>query len=421
MSFASERALIAKLTEEKNVRLCWDRGLRAEVFEDPQCRMVFEFIMQYWLDNEMNLAPTARIIHTQFQSQDLTPSDESIRWLIEDLQKRFSTNNAQAIMLRAGSMANDDPQGALDLLAAEGWAARQIVSPRSNRMNMADSVAERRRRYAERQQNGARGVTFGFPEVDDVTNGLLPGELAAVAGVAKTGKSFFLCNAAVKARRLGYTPYIATMEQSVIEFGERADALWSGVSYQRLQEAKLHPEELMQLHEAQDELAATGGLHIEQPEMGQRTPQHLANRARQLGCDFLIVDQLSFMEARPGGPRFERVGDMHGAIIHDLKNEINRDDTGKLPCLLAVQFNRDAAKDTKGGGLHNFANTADIERAVDIAYGLSRTDEMRANNSMKLSILGNRRGEIGDWLLAWYLSERSELRVRERMERDIAA
>lgn len=417
MSLNLDRALVAKLTNPEHIRLCWDMGVRPDIFEDPQCRMVSEFAFGYWLDNGMNIAPTAEIIHYEFASQDLTESEESTRWLVEAMKRRHSTNHAQEIMRNAALIANSDPGMALTLLHSQAQSALSAVTPRNNRVDMAANVADRRMRYRARQERGALGMTIGLPEVDEVTNGLMDGELAGVAGYAKTGKSFFLANAAIRALAAGKKPLIVTLEQSVPEFEGRLDALWSGVSYSRLQNATLTDDELARLEAAQDNMHSFGSLHVERPEQGERSPQYLVNRARQLECNFLIIDQLSFMEPNADARiKFEKVGDVHSSIMFDLKNEISRDDAGQIPCMLAVQFNRQSVS-TKGesGKLHQMANTSDIERTVDIAYGLSRTDEMRANNSMKLEILGNRRGDIGTWLLGWQLSARSEIFVRERL------
>lgn len=229
-----------------------------------------------------------------------------------------------------------------------------------------------------------------------------------------TGKSVSLINSAIAARREGYTPCVFTLEQSVYEFEERLDAFASGVGYGKMQRRELDMEDQKKLRESQEELASYGSLFIEQPERGERSVRHLVNRARQLGADFLIIDQLSFMEP---SRRTSSVFEQHSQIIHELKEEITSDSSGKLPTLLAVQFNRGAVS-TKGerGGLHQIANSSSIEQTVDIAYGLYRSKELRANNCMVLDILGARRSEPMSWLLHWELDRHSKFFVRQEYE-----
>ena len=169
------------------------------------------------------------------------------------------------------------------------------------------------------------------------------------------------------------------------------------------------------LKEAQDELAEEGSIFIEQPDRGERTVQYLTTRARQLGADFLVIDQLSFMESRRFYPS---TTDKHAEIIHELKEDISSTKNGKLPTLLAVQLNRAAASEnaSQRGNMQNIANSSAIEQTVDIAYGLYRNKEIRANNCMVIDIMGSRRTDPKSWLLDWRLDDVSRFEVIQEYE-----
>ena len=412
-----ETSLLAKLPDNPAaINQCWEAGLREVVFETPVLKSVFTFIIDYWLANSMNTAPTKAIIAYEFESVVLEASDESITWLIESLQKRYRVNQTQQLTLMAATLSNDDPEEALNTLFLESSRIKENLAPRHSRVDMATNIEFRRARYLEKQENGLTGITFGLSELDAITSGILPGELAAVAGYAKTGKTFFLSKAGVEALKQRKKVLLITLEMPTDEIEERVDAMYSGVSYDHIQKGTLTMEEAVLLREKQDEMAALGSFHIEQPAVGERTPQHIVNRARQLGADFLIIDQLSFMESSDTQRKFNSEGDVHSHIIFDLKNEIGRADAGKMPCLLAVQFNRESVS-TKGvrGKIHQLANTSNLERTVDIAYGLYQDEEMRANKSMVLDILGARRGDKASFLLGWKLVNETEIFIRERI------
>lgn len=408
MSLAFEQGLISKLTNLDSLQAIWDLGLREEVFEDPMHRATFKIAIDYWHTNGMKLAPTEAVLLHEFSSLNLAPVEESTRWLVEQLQKRFSANQTQQILLEAGERAVSDPQAALDIMFRRSWTASQVTNARGNRMDLATNVEERRARYVQREQNLRTGVLLGLPEVDEKTRGLLPGELGLVAAYSKVGKSWTLCQAAVNAIRTGIKPLFVTLEMSPEEMEVRIDAVFSGVSYNRLNAGRLHLDESDRLRAAQEEMAALGSFYLERPERGERTITHLANRARQLGCGLLLIDQLSFLES-PG--RYQSVGEQHSAIVFETKNEITRDEAGQIPCLMAVQLNRDSVKANKPPQLHNMANTSDLERTADMIFALHRGEEERVNNAMKFAILGNRRGDIGSWLLQWQLDERTQFSV----------
>jgi hypothetical protein len=409
-----EKAMVASLTTSDIIQEVWDLGLKEEVFEDPVQKQRFRFILDYWLDNSMSLAPTEEVLNEEFGPQEEYEPEESVRWLVDKLKSRYVTNQTQSLMRRVAMDTVDDPQGSLGTLYSESWQIKENVTPRAARKNMATSVQERRIRYAEKSQNQEQGAPVGIEEVDEFTGGILPGELAVIAGYAKTGKSFFLVNAAVQARRQGYTPYIASLEQSVEEFEDRIDAFASGVGYGKLQRGELTPNEIDRLNASQDQFASLGPVYLESPPRGERTVVSIVNRARQLGANYLIVDQLSWLDARE---RHRERRDEYKELIYDLKEEIGRATAGMLPCLMAVQFNR--ASGPKGRGeMNNIANAADIEQTVDIAYGLYRTNEIRAADSMVLDIMGSRRTDNDHFLLGWHLDRESSIFYRRRYEEE---
>lgn len=410
-----EGLILSRLLNPEVMAESWDLGLREEVFEDPQNRSIFDFIQGYWLDEQMERTPTLEIVQHEYPGwEPASDEDESIPWLVGALKKRLAANRAQEIMRSAAQVSTEDPRESLDLLFDGAWEAKKSLLERSNRSDLSTNVEERRKRYNDNFDDGD-GIPLGLSEIDEHTRGILPGELAVVAANTKVGKSWTLVHSALEARRAGYTPYIATLEMSVEEMEDRFDALASGVGYGKLQRRELMFEDHRILKEAQDELAEEGSIFIEQPDRGERTVQYLTTRARQLGADFLVIDQLSFMESRRFYPS---TTDKHAEIIHELKEDISSTKNGKLPTLLAVQLNRAAASEnaSQRGNMQNIANSSAIEQTVDIAYGLYRNKEIRANNCMVIDIMGSRRTDPKSWLLDWRLDDVSRFEVIQEYE-----
>jgi replicative DNA helicase len=404
-----ERKILSHLTDSAEMTRVWEMGLRPEVFEEPINQAVFVFIMDYWYTEQMQMVPTREILEYEFPGITLQDTvEESITYLVEVLQRRYATNKLQEMIREAASTTVEDPQGTLKGLFSNAYSAAENIVPRFARSNMATSVEQRRLRYVNRQENQGSGVTLGFPVLDHHTNGLRPGELCAVGAFSKVGKTMFLANAAIQARKQGATPLFITLEMSKEEIEDRLDAIYSEVSYNRLTHGELTTQEVFRLRAAQDEFSQLGDLYIERPMEGERTVPHIVSRTRQLGADYLIIDQLSFME--PTGQHRELTS-KHAEIVATLKKEIARDSAGQIPCLLAVQLNRASLNQAEGVGLQNFANTSVIEQTVDLAIGLSRSRDERANHLMRLDILGARRSEIQAWILRWELINETKLEV----------
>ena len=408
-----ERRLLAHLVDPAAISCVWDIGVRSEVFEEPLCQAAYSFVINYWLGSQMAMAPTALVLSTEFPGLRLADEalDESTPWLADKLLRRYATNQLNEMLTEAAVTAQEDPVGTLKSLQSATYNAAETVTPRHSRSDMTN-VRERRQRYGDRQDNNGQGMTLGLPELDAHTNGLLPGELAAVGAFSKTGKTMFLVNAAVAARRAGHTPIIFTLEMGCREIEDRIDALYSGVSYNRFSHGELFPDEVRLLHEAQDELTALGPIHVERPDRNERTVALMVNRARQIGATYIIIDQLSFIDGEREYRGDRATTSKHSDIVFGLKDEISRESRGAIPCLLAVQFNRDSLNEVS---LKSFANTSAIEQTVDLALGLSRTADMRANRLMRLDILGSRRSDIASYLLRWDLSHASRIEVDEQI------
>jgi hypothetical protein len=410
-----ERKLLVKMTDVHEITRIWDMGIRRDVFEDPINGFAFEFMVGYWKDAQMQTAPTLAVMEAEFPQLTLpVVVDETTDWLVEWMKNRYSSRRVQTVVRDVMKMTSSDPVGALEKMWHDAYDAAQNNVPRYSRVDMTETVLDRRERYnREVRENQMAGVSIGLDDLDQHTRGILPGELCAAAAYTKTGKSWMLANAFVAAHRAGLRPLFFTLEMGVPEMEDRIDAIYSGVSYQRLSQRELTPPEVAAWHAAQDEAAAGVPMWIERPQRGERTVKHMVSRARQLGADFLIIDQLSFIDSERDYTGDSALRMKHGELIFELKDEISREAAGKIPCLLAVQLNRQAAAGGGRGELYNFANSSMVEQTVDIALGLWRNQEMRANNAMGLDIMGSRRCDTRSWTLAWHLTDRTEIRIRE--------
>lgn len=410
-----ERKLLVKMTDSHEITRVWDRGIRREAFEDPINGFAFEFMVGYWKDAQMQTAPTRAVMEAEFPQLTLPVEvEETTDWLVDWMKHRYSSRRVQTIVRDVLKMTGSEPVAALEKMWHDAYDAAQNNVPRYSRVDMTQTIADRRERYnREVRDNQFSGVAIGLTELDEHTRGILPGELAAAAAYTKTGKSWLLANAFVAAHRNGLRPLFFTLEMGVPEMEDRIDAIYSGVSYQRLSQRDLTPPEVAAWHAAQDEAAQGVPMWVERPQRGERTVKHMVSRARQLGADFLIIDQLSFIDSERDYNGDSALRMKQGDIIFELKDEISREAAGKIPCLLAVQLNRQAAAGGGRGELYNFANSSMIEQTVDLALGLWRNTEMRANNAMGLDIMGSRRSDTRSWTLAWHLTDRTEIRVRE--------
>ena len=411
MSRELEVKLLSKLVTPEAVAEVYDAGVRAELFEDPLLEGIFNFIVEYWRSAQMTAVPTPWAISQKYagftQAQE---AEETTGYLSGLMRQRFVTNQLQEMVRDTLDRVRDkqDPIDVLKVLHARAYSASEAVAPRLTRVNLGDVLEEFKSDYesAEQYPQG-QGAPFGLDLFDLHTGGTLPGELVVIGARAKTGKTMFLLHAAVSALRQGYKPLIFTLEMSIKEINTRLAAMFSGVSYDRLSHKRLRDNEKEQLWTALEEYRALGGISVESPEEGDRTVPALLARARQYGSDYLIIDQLSEMEATV---RTQTLKEHHASVVKQLKREIARPGM-ELPCLLAAQLRRNDEEIT----MESFSNATEIEATADLLLGLWRNQDMRNNSAMALKILGSRRCDITEFVLSWEL----QLETRIGVEREV--
>jgi len=405
-----ERQLLSKLIDPHQISVVWDLGLRAEVFEDAPSRYAYQFIVDYWLTSQMKDAPTKFAVETEVPGLTLADHvEEASWWLAQKLMDRYARNAVQQTVLQVAEM---EPAKALSFMQTSSYEAIETVSSRHSRSDMTD-YESRRQRYLRREGGAENGLTLGVAEIDEWTGGVRPGELAVVGAFSKVGKTMMLLNAAARAYERGRSPIVYTLEMPVDEIEDRLDALLSGVSYDRLSRHRLTDKERQRLHETQDRMAESGRpLRIESPDEGDRTVASLCARARYAQCDYVLIDQLGFMEESVS-VRSEK--QRLGSILKQLKNEIGNVSRGKLGCFLAHQLNRESLERLEGPMISDFADAAEVERTADLLLALSRNQQERVNRVMKFAILGGRRCDSGQWMLHWDLIDRSHISVLERI------
>lgn len=401
-----ERKLLAKCLDPAAIKEAYDIGVRPEMFEEPLYESVWNFTVDYWRRAQMENAPSAWALSQEFAGYTIAEdAPDETEYYADRLILRYASNELQEMLRSATANSVANPRQALKELHAAAYSASEIMTPRNTRVNMADNMEERWERYmAAEQFPQGMGVPYGIDLMDLHTGGILAGELAMCTAFAKTGKTMMLLNAAVAAVRKGYKPIVYTLELSLSDTQQRLDAMFSGVSYNRLTKGHLKPEEKLLLHEKMIEAKALFWPMIERPEDGERTVAYLCARAREVGSDYLIIDQLSKLDP---GHKVYSTKEKYASILAQLKNEIGR--AGReLPCLMAAQLRREENEPNE----RSFADAAEIERDVDLAFALHRNRDLRNNHLMLCDILVSRRTDLARYVLAWELTDATSITVQ---------
>ena len=429
MSLLGERTLIGLLSDLDAVEVLAREGLNILVVPTESLRPVIDWTMAYYLQSIK--APTTAALKERWgdllTDHDIDvddPPEESIEWAMDDLYSAYVRQMAGQFSRRmATEITSANPE---DRVAVLGELSNELSSivmdlqPRTSQVDMRASGDRILLAYDEAVLNAGqvKGLAFGLPLIDQHTGGIHDGEMAVVAGAAKTGKSWFMDLVAYNEWDRGQSPALFTMENSIEMTEMRIACIALHISIQEMQNGTLSPVDYNRLREWCNDVlkVAPNPLFIFNPAVVQRTPHAVVQAARANNADSIILDQLTFMETTQNKRDQSRSYELRD-ILHDLKGLVS---TGRhrLPLLMAHQIKREGIKAAEKSGvlkMTDLADSSEVERSVDWGFALYQSDDDREVGAMQLQGVAARRQALRSFDLIWQI-EVGVVGVRNEVE-----
>ncbi len=287
-------------------------------------------------------------------------------------------------------------------------AAKELLSEISKKNLAGELIDDWTRgtdeRWAEYQRvkahpGGVTGIPTPWDGVNEITQGMNPGDLWIMVARMGTGKTWHLLKMAVTAWLAEANPLIVSMEMPRQKIKLRLDALWAKTAYADLRRGNLGMHIETVYKDALDALKPAAALPIVTRKR-VKTPRDIAILIEQLRPGVVLIDGL--YKLRPSGrggyrQQWERMSD-----LMDEVQELGQEK--EIPILGTTQFNREQAKKSGKGkgkakrqdqaGLEDVAFTDAIAMNADVMLALLLPDELRANSEILLKMLKNREDEV---------------------------
>lgn len=418
MTTRSEDVLYASLTDIDALEALAKIGLDPDCIPTEECRPMVKWALDIYFDSGRKQAPSremlAHVWGDMLEEAEIELLDEdieidTIESAIDSLKDLHASREWQSFIKDAATdMANAGPTMKVQTLTEVTNRLFEIAArlqDRSNHSIAAEGYMDVLADYDKRVAEGSvtRGLTFGLDEIDRHTYGVHEGEMGVLAAGPKVGKSYMLARVALHewATRASNV-VLFTLENSVEMTLDRLVCLHLGISPRAWQRGEVDAEKVESVREFIHDVIPTmpGTLHILSPQRGQRTPEMMIREARMLGCDRVLVDQLTHVEhPNPGRkPRHELFNDN----VHEFKDLIQGRDAISL--MLAHQINREGVKAAQKQGfleMHMLAESAGVERAADFVFGLYQSADERMQRVAKFQMLAARREDVKHWQILW--------------------
>jgi replicative DNA helicase len=224
------------------------------------------------------------------------------------------------------------------------------------------------------QPESNAGISTGFPNLDAVITGFLPGQLYVIGARPSVGKTTLMVNLLLHAllhpkqknRALYYS-----LKESAELLSQRLLSCVSGIMYEKIARGKLDEQELNQLYKSGVEPLANSDLAInDRPLLRVSDIRKLLLNSKDRSYNIVFIDQLQHILASKGRYRDEEVS----VIMKELKllaREFN------IPIVVSSQLNRTVDLRRDGNRMPQLSDLRDsggIEQEADVVLFLYRPE-----------------------------------------------
>jgi replicative DNA helicase len=359
------------------------------LFDDG--KTVFQFIrVHYGKYGKIPDVPTVET-DTKIDIPDLSDIPEPINYYIDRVKQRaLDKLTAEQTKKQLEALDNNDANKAVE-------EAQQLLSQVS-KQNLAgeiiddwiEGVDERILEYDELKKapQGVTGVPTPWQGINDLTQGMNPGDFWIIVGRPGTGKTWHLTKMGIHAWVSKFKPLIISMEMTRQRMKRRMDAVYARVAYYDFKRGKLGMHIEDQYKEAMQGLKDQHSLNIVSRKR-VKTTADVSILIEQVQPDVVFIDGM--YKLRPAGGTRNRA---HWEQMMETVDEIQELAQEKeIPILGTTQFSRSQIKKGKGtakAGLEDVAFADAIAMNADVILALLSTTELKANDEIILQLLKNR-------------------------------
>lgn len=370
------------------------RGLRSEHFRDEDYGRVWADLRDH--HHRYGIVPAQETVladHPELKDYLLNArAPEPAAYYADQILEAFAKQGVATRLVEVVPTLEDDVSTGIDAVIA-AVSEYRLLRSNIHLSDLANTASERLRAY---QQDRVYGLPFGWPTLDDLTQGAHPGDLIVLVARPGSGKTFLTLKAAHTAWRDGAKVLVIATEVPALRMLQRVDALHLGLDY------SLYRKHLLS---SNDRARLEAHLQSEDPAFERfvvvdalgSTPSAIASLVEQVEPDMLFID--SFYRLNPDGkfdPRqnWQRFAHLSNEIKDRLAMRF------KIPVMVNTQFHREVGsgfgnRKNVEGGLENIAEGDALGKAADLVLGVIRGPEEIQERVLCLRIIKGREVEDG--------------------------
>lgn len=388
--------LINHLADAESVRALRAERLSLDVLEDDLAKAVLKWQLEHLREN--GAPATGSVLEHEFPDIEIETPQTKIKDLVKRLRARYAKNASRKAIKEMVELSSKEPLAVGPEMLRVGKTLSEISTERGSQYGTGD-IERAREIYAEKVLRGP-GPTLGFPELDEHFNGIQ----GITIGLAppKTYKSWLYgVNCAIAGIEQGKNPHIYSLELPAEDTHWRILCLAANVPFWKYERGLMTPQDLKLINQASEMLDELGTYRVEKPPPGERSAQVLIERALAAGADYVIIDQLQYVENEKG----TNLGAANDTGQYFQTLSMLRDYSDDIPMMVVHQFNRSVMNSKEMPEMQQAKGSAAIEETAHLALGLWANKEMRNNNIVEIGTLASRSYSWKNWHVGVELSK----------------
>lgn len=387
--------LILHLADPESVKALRAERLSIDVLQDEEAKTIYRWQMNHL--REHGSPANASVLEDEFANVDISEPLTKIGDLITRLRQRYAKNAARQAIREMVDLSSNEPLAVGAEMLRVGKTLTEISSERGAQYGTGD--IDRAQEIYQKKVLRGPGPTLGFPELDAHFNGIQ----GITIGLAppKTYKSWLYgVNCTIAGIEQGKHPHIYSLELPAEDTHWRILCMAANVPYWKYERGAMTPQDLKLIAQASNMLDELGTYNVEKPPPGERSAQVLIERALAAGADYVIIDQLQYVENAKG----TNLGAANDTGQYFETLSMLRDYSDEIPMMVVHQFNRSVMNSKEMPEMQQAKGSAAIEETAHLALGLWANKEMRKNNIVEIGTLASRSYGWKNWHVGVSLS-----------------
>ena len=239
-----EERIISAIVTHRNIIPIFKKGISSRFFRGLN-KQIFKWLIEYHARH--GKIPTKESLYTTYPKFAYIPVRESLDEVAELFISTFKRRFLEESLKKTAELYNGHDPKAFSYFMRRGITLSRITSAQSiARFSDMDN------RVAEYMQPISAGpsVKYGIKVLDNLTAGMYPGELIAIAGRMEAGKSTLLKRIELNVLEQDCTILVVSLEEPEELYMRKLDAIYAGVPMDHIKHRKIAKQEMAKLRRA---------------------------------------------------------------------------------------------------------------------------------------------------------------------------